>query len=95
MPMAQKTLSLSFSCPATGPAPDPLDFTPDGLGTNFTSLSPSLGQLFFIGDGFLDSSAKHSDDPVSHRFIAPPGATRLVLGMPDKPRQNTVYFGAE
>ena len=40
--------------PAGGPAgaaPAALDFTSSGLGTSFTSLSPQLDQVFFIGDG--------------------------------------------
>src|SRR4029077_3704818 len=40
--------------PAGGPvgtAPTALDFTSSGLGTSFTSLSPQLDQVFFIGDG--------------------------------------------
>jgi hypothetical protein len=69
---------LDDSIPGGEPPPT-LDFTPDGLGTNFTSLEPSLGQVFFIGDGFIDDH----EEPVSQRFIAPAGATRLVLGIPD------------
>jgi hypothetical protein len=71
---------LDDKVPSSGPAPVTLDFTPAGLGTHFHSLSPALGQVFFIGDGFIrDKDGKSS----SHRYIAPPGATRLVLGIPD------------
>jgi len=66
---------LDDSIPDTDPAPDTLDFTPAGLGTSFASLSPALRQVFFIGDGFRSKNR--------HRFVAPPGATRLVLGIPD------------
>lgn len=66
---------LDDSSPTVEPAPAILDFTPAGLGTSFGSLSPALGQVFFIGDGFRNGQR--------HRFIAPSGATRLVLGIPD------------
>jgi hypothetical protein len=64
----------------TGPAPPTLNFTPSGLGRNFASISPALGQVFFMGNGiFLDAAGKR----IRQRFIAPAGATRLVLGIPD------------
>lgn len=67
---------LDDTIPNHGVTPAPLDFTPSGLGTNLDSLSPALGQIFFIGDGFRD-------DGEAQQFIAPPGATRLFLGIPD------------
>lgn len=66
---------LSDSVPA-GAAPAGLDFTPGGLGVDFGSLSPQLGQVFYIGDGKTSGGALQS-------FIAPAGATRLALGIPD------------
>jgi hypothetical protein len=64
----------------TGAAPATLNFTPSGLGRNFASISPALGQVFFMGNGiFLDAAGKRT----RQRFIAPAGATRLVLGIPD------------
>ena len=66
---------LDNSIPSAGP-PAALDFSPSGLGTDFLSLSPLLGQVFYIGDG------KTSGD-VFQTFIAPAGATRLFLGIPD------------
>ncbi|MGP1386423.1 MAG: hypothetical protein ACTS2F_22875 [Thainema sp.] len=59
-----------------GTAPATLDFTVSGLGTDFASLTPELGQIFYIGDG-LTSASEFQD------FIAPTGATRLFLGIPD------------
>lgn len=59
-----------------GPAPATLDFTPGGLGIDFLSLSPALGQVFYIGDGVTGGN-------VIQTFIAPAGATRLFLGIPD------------
>jgi hypothetical protein len=67
---------LDDSIPDTGPAPATLDFTLSGLGTDFLTLSPELGQVFYIGDG-LTSLLETQD------FIAPAGATRLCLGIPD------------
>lgn len=58
-----------------GTGPDRLDFT-TGAGTNFSSIAPSLNQVFFIGDGRNSGGAVQS-------FIAPSGATRLYLGFAD------------
>jgi len=66
---------LDDSIPSDGPAPATLDFSPSGLGTDFTSLSPELGQVFYIGDGMTGGTFQE--------FIAPEGATRLALGIPD------------
>lgn len=59
-----------------GAAPAGLNFTPAGLGIDFASLAPALGQIFYIGDG------KNAADAFQD-FIAPTGATRLFLGIPD------------
>jgi len=66
---------LDGSIPDTGPPPPTLDFTPSGLGTAFSTLSPLLRQVFYIGDGVTG--------PTFKTFIAPAGATRLFLGIPD------------
>jgi hypothetical protein len=66
---------LDDSVPS-GVAPSGLDFTPTGLGIDFASLTPTIGQVFYIGDG------KTSGD-VFQTFVAPAGATRLALGIPD------------
>ncbi len=57
-------------------APTSLDFTANGLGTDFTALSPALGQVFFIGDG------KAADGTVQ-KFNVPTGAGVLLLGIAD------------
>ncbi len=62
--------------PNSSAAPVTLDFTPSGLGTDFESLTPDLGQVFYIGDGL-------TSDGQFQEFIAPNGATRLFLGIPD------------
>ncbi len=67
---------LDDSIPSSGPAPATLDFTPGGLGTDFLTLSPALRQVFYIGDGVTSGD-------VFQEFIAPAGATRLALGIPD------------
>lgn len=66
---------LSDAIPVSG-APATLDFTPGGLGLDFLSLTPELGQVFYIGDGKTSANFFQT-------FIAPTGATRLVLGIPD------------
>ncbi len=65
---------LSDAIPSAGP-PGTLDFSTPAL-RDFASLSPELGQVFYIGDG------KTSAD-VFQQFIAPAGATRLFLAIPD------------
>lgn len=67
---------LDDSIPSAGPAPATLDFSLGGLGTNFTTLSPALRQVFYIGDG-VDSMGDFQT------FMAPAGATRLFLAIPD------------
>jgi hypothetical protein len=60
----------------TGLAPSTLDFSPAGLGIDFLTLTPALGQIFYIGDGVTSGN-------VFQEFTAPTGATRLYLGIPD------------
>lgn len=63
---------------ATPPAPlnSRLVFNTPGT-RNFSSLSPDLRQLFFIGDGRTDTNAVQN-------FVVPVGATRLYLGTMDQ-----------
>lgn len=67
---------LDDSIPDSGPAPMTLDFTPGGIGTDFLTLEPELGQVFYIGDGLNAAN-------MFQEFTAPVGATRLFLGIPD------------
>ncbi len=62
--------------PAT--APVGLDFTSSGLGTSFTTLSPLLAQVFFIGDGLTGNGTG-----TPQTFVVPAGATALYLGTTD------------
>lgn len=67
---------LSDAIPSAGPAPATLDFTPAGLGLDFATLSPELGQVFYIGDGITSGG-------IFQAFTAPIGATRMFFGIPD------------
>jgi PEP-CTERM motif len=61
----------------SGSAPSSLDFT-TGDGTAFTSLSPLLNQVFYIGDGLTGDGTG-----TTQQFIVPTGATELYLGISD------------
>jgi hypothetical protein len=65
-------LFLNNSTPGSQAAPTDLDFSTDSA-RNFSSLSPQLNQLFFIGDGRNDAGNVQ-------QFIVPSGATRLFIG---------------
>ena len=65
----------------TGSAPASLNFST--LGTNFTSLSPLLDQVFFIGDGLTGDGTGSTQT-----FYVPTGATELYLGISDAPAYN-------
>jgi hypothetical protein len=69
---------LDDSLPTATAAPADLDFSGSGVGTSFTTLSPALKQVFFIGDGRTGSGS----GAVQH-FVVPAGATRLFLGVAD------------
>jgi hypothetical protein len=64
------------SVPPEGDAPPTLDF--NTIGTDFTSLSPVLQQLFFIGDGLTGDGTGSVQV-----FYVPSGAKKLYLGIPD------------
>lgn len=57
------------------PAPERLNFTG---ADNFLTLSPLLGQVFFIGDGLTGTGTGSVQ-----QFHVPAGATRLFLGFAD------------
>lgn len=67
---------LDDNNPASATPPATLDFSPPGLGVDFTTLNPELGQVFYIGDGL-------TTDGTPQEFIAPAGATRLFVAIPD------------
>jgi hypothetical protein len=66
---------LDNNAPNTTPMADPLDFSTDAE-RNFTTLSPGLKQVFYIGNGLTDAGNLQT-------FVAPPGATRLFIGTMD------------
>jgi Flp pilus assembly protein TadG len=75
---------LSDEQPSKTDAPDQnLDFSSVDS-RNFTTLSPGLKQIFFIGDGLTDAG-------VQQTFVAPPGATRLFLATWDFYQWNNNY----
>src|SRR2546428_140656 len=59
----------------TDPAPSRLDFSTND---NFSTLSPVLGQTFFIGDGLTGTGSGTIQE-----INIPSGATRLFLGFAD------------
>lgn len=59
----------------SGPAPTSLDFSTTSS-RNFSTLSPQLNQVFFIGDGRRDNGD-------IQQFVVPNGATRLYVGTMD------------
>jgi hypothetical protein len=64
-------LFISNSVPGSSSAPANLDFSTTAS-RNFTTLSPQLNQLFFIGDGRTDSGDVQ-------QFVVPTGAKRLII----------------
>ena len=67
---------LTAAAPSGSPPPT-LDFTGNNQHPAFLTLSPALGQVFFIGDGQAFGGLG------TQTFNIPAGATRLFLGMPD------------
>jgi Flp pilus assembly protein TadG len=66
---------LSDDVPTSGSTPSPLDFS-TASSRDFTSLSPQLKQVFFVGDGRRSNGE-------AQQFVVPAGATRLFIGNMD------------
>jgi hypothetical protein len=66
---------LDDNAPNTTAAPTNLDFGTD-TARNYTSISPKLKQVFYVGDG------KRSDGE-AQTIVIPAGATRVFFGMMD------------
>jgi hypothetical protein len=67
---------LGSGAPST-PAPATIDFTTaTGIGPNFLTLAPQIGQIFLIGDGTTSSDQTRT-------YYVPTGATELYLGFAD------------
>ena len=62
----------------TQAAPASLNFTSGGLGEGFTSLSPLIDQVFYIGDGMTGTGTG-----TKQQISIPDSATALVLGVAD------------
>lgn len=61
----------------SGPAPATIDFTTaTGIGPNFLTLAPQIGQIFLVGDGVTSSGQART-------YFVPGGATELYLGFDD------------
>jgi len=67
---------LNAASPKGKSAPEDLDM--ENLGTDFATLAPELGQVFFIGDGLTGTGKGNVQ-----KFAVPRGATRLFLGIAD------------
>ncbi len=67
---------LDDNAPSSSAAKSTLDFT-SASSRDFTTLSPQLKQVFFIGDGINSSSQLQ-------QFVVPAGATRFYLGIMDE-----------
>ena len=59
------------------------DLNPVGLTLAFDTLNPEIGQIFFIGDGINNLNGQNQ------QFIAPEGANRLYLGVPEGDRSTS------
>ena len=66
---------LGTATPTAATQPASLNFQ---SGLNFASLSPGIGQMFWIGDGLTGTGSG-----ATQVFSAPTGATRLYLGTVD------------
>jgi hypothetical protein len=66
---------LDDTNPSMTSPPPSLNFTTP-TSRDFTSLSPQLKQVFFVGDGRTSTGAVQ-------QFVVPPGATRLFIGKMD------------
>jgi len=67
---------LDAANPKDRSAPDALDM--ESLGTEFATLTPALGQVFFIGDGLTGTGEGNVQ-----KLTVPRGAMRLFLGIAD------------
>lgn len=73
-------LFLGPTSPTGSTSPAAIDFSG---GLNFTSLSPLVGQIFFIGNGKTGDTNASDFGGTVQQFVVPTGATRLYLGTSD------------
>lgn len=77
---------LEYTPPASAPAPLRFyfhDSSQGGIQVDFKTLSPLIGQVFFIGDGLTGTEMG-----VAQIFVVPPTATHLFLGYVDSCSQS-------
>ncbi|MHA3772926.1 LamG-like jellyroll fold domain-containing protein [Verrucomicrobiota bacterium sgz303538] len=75
-PNALVAVFLGAASPADSAAPTDLNVFSVAGGLDYTTLSPELKQVFFIGDGLTAANALQD-------VVVPAGATRLFLGTSD------------
>ena len=68
---------LDDNKPTSGSMRDKLDFSTQAS-RDFDQLTMQTKQIFFVGDGVNNTSGK------LQKFVVPPGATRLFLGLSDE-----------
>lgn len=73
-------LFLGPTSPTGSASPAAIDFS--GV-LNFSSLSPLVGQIFFIGNGKTGDTNASDFGGTVQQFVVPTGATRLYLGTSD------------
>lgn len=73
-------LFLGPTSPTGSASPAAIDFSG---GLNFASLSPLVGQMFFIGNGKTGDTNAGDFGGTVQQFVVPTGATRLYLGTSD------------
>jgi hypothetical protein len=71
-------LFLNDDNPLGATPPATIDFSSAGIGASFASLSPALGQVFFIGDGKTGTGTGSLQ-----QFYTPVSATKLFIGIAD------------
>jgi len=80
--LAQVGVFLGLKQPTTPPAT--IDFSASGVGTNFATLSPVLGQIFYIGNGYPTTSDQDGYPETASQqqtvYNVPQGARYLYLG---------------
>lgn len=71
---------LTDAEPTAGATPTALSFV---SGLDFLSVTPLIGQIFFIGNGLTGDTAANDHGGLVQQFVVPTGATRLYLGTSD------------
>jgi hypothetical protein len=71
------------------PAPARLDFSPSaGLGEDYATIAPGIGQVFYVGDGLTGTGSGSTQ-----QIQVPANATRVFLGFADAFIGDTGWYG--